>query len=134
MNTLNKIILFDGVCNFCNNSINFIIDHDKSATFQFASLQSEIGIQLLKRHKIDSTNTDSIVLISNNQAYLKSTAALLIAKQLDGIWKLLSVFLIIPQFIRDNVYELIAKNRYKWFGKLEACRMPTPPMRTRFLK
>lgn len=128
-----KIILFDGVCNLCNGAINFIIKRNSKATLKFASLQSDTGKQLLKEYNIDPLKTDSIVLIDLNKAFLKSDAALHIAKDLDYAYPLLYSFMIIPAFIRNSIYDLIARNRYKWFGKKESCMIPTPDLKSRFL-
>ncbi len=129
-----KIILFDGVCNLCNGAVNFIIKHDKNDIFRYASLQSDVGIQLIKERGIDSSKLDSILLIDPKYAYYhKSTAALHIAKQLSGIYPLLFVNIIIPKFIRDWIYDIIAKNRYKWFGKRESCVVPTPELKSLFI-
>ena len=128
-----KIILFDGVCNLCNGAINFIIKRNSKATLKFASLQSDTGKQLLKEYNIDPLKTDSIVLIDSNKAFLKSDAALRIAKDLDDAYPLLYSFMIIPAFIRNSIYDLIARNRYKWFGKKESCMIPTPDLKSRFL-
>jgi predicted DCC family thiol-disulfide oxidoreductase YuxK len=129
----NAIILFDGVCNFCNSSVNFIIDHDPESYFKFAPLQSEVGEQLLKEHGIDKTQTDSVVLIENGRVYTYSTAALRVARKLSGAWKWFYGFTVVPKFIRDFAYKLFAKNRYRMFGKQEACMLPTPEIRARFL-
>ncbi|MCM5662905.1 thiol-disulfide oxidoreductase DCC family protein [Galbibacter mesophilus] len=133
--TNKKIILFDGVCNLCNNSVQFVIKRDTKNVFQFASLQSDIGMKLLAERNIDPNETDSIVLIEPNIAYYtKSDAAIEIAKELGGGWQLLSVFdYILPKSIRDTIYDFIAKNRYKWFGKKEACPLPTPEQKAKFL-
>tara|TARA_R110002012_G_scaffold88936_3_gene218553 strand:- start:84 stop:482 length:399 start_codon:yes stop_codon:yes gene_type:complete len=128
-----KIILFDGVCNLCNGAINFIIKRNSKASLKFASLQSDTGKQLLKEYNIDPLKTDSIVLIDSNKAFLKSDAALRIAKDLDDAYPLLYSFIIIPAFIRNSIYDLIARNRYKWFGKKESCMIPTPDLKSRFL-
>jgi predicted DCC family thiol-disulfide oxidoreductase YuxK len=130
---MGAIVLFDGVCNFCNASINFVIERDKSGYFQFAPLQSQIGIELLAKHSIDSSETDSVILVENDKAYTHSTAALRIARKLDGIWPLLHAFVIVPKPIRDLAYKLFARNRYRLFGKQDACMMPTPDIRQRFL-
>ena len=128
------IILFDGVCNFCNASINFIIDRDSRNKFSFASLQSEIGRKLLQQYQVPDTNSlDSVVLIKNGKVYKKSAAALEIVKDLNGLWPVLSVFNLLPTFILDTFYDLLAKNRYKLFGKSETCRIPTPQLRQKFL-
>jgi predicted DCC family thiol-disulfide oxidoreductase YuxK len=132
-NNLNRVVLFDGVCNFCNSSVQFIIKHDKSNSLQFTSLQSKIGQELLAKYAIPK-EVDSVIFIENNQAYLKSTAALKIANYFGGLWKLFQVFLIIPTFIRNFFYDIIAKNRYRWFGKKDACMLPSPEIRNRFLE
>lgn len=130
---MQRIILFDGDCNFCDASVQFIIKRDPYAHFHFTSLQSEKGQELLTKHRIP-TDVDSLVLIENNKAYTRSTAALRIAKKLDGLWHLLFLFILIPRPLRDPVYNYIARNRYRWFGKKEtACALPSPEMRKRFL-
>jgi len=131
--TQNGVILFDGVCNFCNGSVNFIIDRDKSGYFKFAPLQSEVGQKLLDQNGIDKTVTDSVVLIEDGKAYTRTTAALRIARKLSGYWSWFYGFTVVPSFIRDVFYNLFAKYRYKMFGKQEACMLPTPEIRARFL-
>lgn len=131
MRTDKAIVLFDGVCNFCNSSINFIIKHDKKGHFKFAPLQSEIA-KIMVGDKTLSI-PESVILIDNGKTYDRSTAALRIARKLDGLWPLLYVFIIIPKPLRDMVYNLIGRNRYKWFGKMEVCMIPTPEVRERFL-
>lgn len=129
-----KIILFDGVCNLCNNAVNFIIKRDKNDIFRYASLQSEIGKELALEFGIDTSKLDTILLIEPSVAcYHKSTAALHIAKQLSGGYPLLSVFLIFPKILRDRIYDIIAKNRYKWFGKRDNCVIPTPELKALFI-
>ena len=127
------IILFDGVCNLCNNSVQFVIKHDKTSQFIFAALQSETGQALLHRYNLPKQGFDSFVLIQNEKIFLKSTAALTVAKQLNGPVKLLYGFIIVPAFIRNTIYNFIAKNRYKWFGKKNSCMIPTPALQSRFL-
>lgn len=128
------IILFDGVCNFCNATINFLIDRDKKGVFRFAALQSEPGREILEKHNITlSTDFDSVIAEKDGKLYQKSDAALEIARNMNGAWKLLYGFKIVPRFIRDFVYDLIAKNRYRFMGKMDACRIPTPELRARFL-
>lgn len=128
-----SIILFDGVCNLCNGAVNFVIKRDPGNVFKFTPLQEKQGVLLLKTHAVDTQKLDSIVLIENEKVYVKSSAALRIARKLSGLWPLFFVFLIIPSFIRDGVYDFIAKNRYKWFGKKEQCMIPTPGLREKFL-
>lgn len=130
---MKRIVLFDGVCNFCDASVQFIIKRDPSEHFYFTSLQSEKGQQLKQQFSI-SEHEDSVVLIENGKFYTKSAAALRIAKKLDGLWHLLFLFILVPRPIRDKVYRYIAKNRYKWFGKKEdTCTLPSLEMRKRFL-
>ncbi|AQS56560.1 thiol-disulfide oxidoreductase DCC family protein [Novibacillus thermophilus] len=129
---MKAVILFDGVCNFCSKSVQFIIKRETQSYFRFASLQGEVGQSLLKKHQVPS-HVDSFVLIENNQVYLKSDAALRICKHLKGAWKLMSIFLIVPKPIRNAVYSLIAKNRYKFYGKRDSCMIPSPEIRERFL-
>lgn len=128
-----KIIFFDGVCNLCNSSVNYVIDHDKRKQFFFASLQSEFSREILAEHGVDNEKLESIVLQKNNKVYRKSSAALEIARDMDGLWPLLYGFKIIPPFLRDFFYDIIAKNRYSWFGKQASCRLPTPQLKERFL-
>ncbi|OAD92424.1 thiol-disulfide oxidoreductase [Aequorivita soesokkakensis] len=128
-----KIILFDGVCNLCNGAVTYIIKRDKKNVFKFAALQSEIGQQLISKFNIDTSKVDSIILIDGEKHYTKSSAALHIAKQLSGAYPLLFGFMIVPKFIRNSVYDYIAKNRYKWFGKKESCMIPTVELKSKFL-
>jgi predicted DCC family thiol-disulfide oxidoreductase YuxK len=129
-----QLILFDGVCNLCNTSIQFVIQNDKKNQFVFAALESSIGQKIINQYNIDTSKLDSILLYSReNGLSIKSTAALTIAKQLNFPVNLLGLFLVIPSFIRDTVYDFIAKNRYKWFGKKEVCMIPTPELKSKFL-
>ena len=128
-----QIILFDGVCNLCNGAVQFVIKHDPHAKFTFASLQSDTGKKLLEAHNLPSNQLNSFVLIQEERTYTKSTAALKVVLQLTGLIKLLYGFIIVPVFIRNAVYQLIANNRYKWFGKKEACMIPSPSLKQRFL-
>ena len=128
-----SIILFDGVCNLCNGAVNFVIKRDPGNVFKFAPLQEKQGALLLKTHAIDIQKLDSIVLIENENVYTKSSAALRIARKMSNLWPLFFVLLIIPSFIRDGVYDFIAKNRYKWFGKKEQCMIPTLGLKEKFL-
>jgi predicted DCC family thiol-disulfide oxidoreductase YuxK len=130
---MKKIIIFDGVCNFCSFWVNFILDRDKKNIFLFAALQSEAAKSLLKKYQKNPDDINTFILITDEGLWDRSTAGLLVVKELGGIWKLLSVFILIPKFIRDPVYNIIAKNRYKFFGKSESCRIPTDDERDRFL-
>jgi predicted DCC family thiol-disulfide oxidoreductase YuxK len=133
INQTYEIIFFDGVCNFCNSSINFVIDHDPEKHFKFAPLQSDIGQEILRKFNKNTEDFDSIILLKNNTLYQKSEAALEIAKHLSGFWKYLSIFGMLPTFFLNFFYDMIAKNRYKIFGKADSCRMPTAELRERFL-
>ncbi|CAM1354428.1 thiol-disulfide oxidoreductase DCC family protein [Tenacibaculum insulae] len=129
-----KIILFDGVCNFCNNSVQKIIHYDKKNQFVFASLQTDIGTKITNHLGIDTSKIDAIILYEPNVAYyIKSTAALKIAKEFGGLWKLILILDFFPESIRDIVYDFIAKNRYKWFGKSDHCAIPSEEIKNKFL-
>ena len=130
-----QLILFDGVCNLCNSSVLYVIKNDTKNQFLFAPLQSEIGQEIINAFNIDVLQTDSILLFDPkaHRIYSKSTAALRIAKQLKFPNMLMSIFFILPTGIRNWVYDYIARNRYKWFGKKEACMIPTPELKARFM-
>jgi predicted DCC family thiol-disulfide oxidoreductase YuxK len=127
------VILFDGVCHFCNGAINLLLKQDKEGRLRFAPLQSESGQQLLEKHRLPHQDFNSFVLIENGQTYQKSTAALRLLSYLPWYWQPLRVFRIIPSFLRDKVYDLVARNRYRWFGRKDSCMIPTQEMRKRFL-
>lgn len=129
-----SIILFDGVCNLCNASVNFVIKHDKKAQFLFASFQSDAAKEIMLHFNLKNLKLDSIVLVEGEKIYEKSTAALKIAKHLDGGFKAFYAFFIVPKFLRDLVYIFIAKNRYQWFGKRESCMVPSLELKNRFLE
>ena len=129
-----KIILFDGVCNLCNNSVQFVIRKDKKNQFIFAPLQGILGQHFIKERGIDTRRTDSIILYEPGVAYyVKSTAAIKIGVSFGGGWKALSLLEWIPTGIRDFFYDIIAKNRYRWFGKQESCMVPTPELEAKFM-
>ena len=127
------IVLFDGVCNLCNSAVQFIIRHDKKNIFMFTSLQSDTGQKLLAQYDLPLNELNSFILIENNKAYTRSSGALRVIKKLKGLWPLLYGFMIVPKFIRDGVYNWVGRNRYKWFGKQDACMIPTPELKARFL-
>ena len=127
------IILFDGVCNLCNGAVQFIIRHDKKKIFMFTSLQSETGQKLLAQYNLPLDELNSFILIENSKAYTRSTGALKVAKKLNGIFPMLYSFIIIPKIFRNSIYDLVARNRYKWFGKKDECMIPTPQLKARFL-
>ena len=127
------LVLFDGVCNLCSASVNFIIDRDPGAHYFFASLQSETGQRILRQLDWDDKQPASVVLLDRGSVFFESSAGLHIARKLSGLWPLLSVGLIIPPPVRNLIYRWIASNRYRWFGKTDACRLPTPDLKRRFL-
>jgi predicted DCC family thiol-disulfide oxidoreductase YuxK len=129
-----NLILFDGMCNLCSGSVQFIITRDPKAKFQFASLQSKLGQEQLERFRLDKTILHSVILIQEEHFLQRSDAALAIAKQLSGAWPAFYFFKIFPRFFRDGAYDWIARNRYKFFGKKEACWIPTPELKERFLE
>ena len=127
------IILFDGVCNFCNGAINFILRQDKQGVFRFAPLQSETGQHLLKQYGLPQHSFDSFILIDKGKVHKSSTAGLRLYNKLPWYWKWTQLFWIVPRFVRDAVYDAIARNRYRWFGKKDQCMVPTPEIKSRFL-
>jgi predicted DCC family thiol-disulfide oxidoreductase YuxK len=127
------IILFDGVCNFCNSAVNFTLKRNSKADIFFAPLQSAAGQKLLVQYHLPVDSLESFVFIEQDKSYKRSTAALKVCKHLRGLWPLCYGFIIVPTFIRDGIYNWIAKNRYKWFGKKETCMIPTPEVKARFL-
>ncbi|MGM0844783.1 MAG: thiol-disulfide oxidoreductase DCC family protein [Bacillota bacterium] len=129
---MGSIILFDGVCNLCNTIVQFVIERDKKGYFKFASLQSDTGKALLQKHEVDA-DTDSIILIDQHKCYMKSAAALRVSKNLDGLWKIFFLFMLVPAPLRDKIYDLIARNRYNWFGKRDSCMLPSPEIKKRFI-
>ena len=133
MNFSHPVVLFDGVCNLCNRSVQFIIRKDKKKQFLFASLQGKTGQEVLKRFKLPVDNFNSFILVEGDHVYTQSTAVLKMLKKLGGGWKLFYAFIIVPKFIRNAVYNWIARNRYKWYGKRDECMVPTPELRERFL-
>jgi predicted DCC family thiol-disulfide oxidoreductase YuxK len=127
------IVLFDGVCNFCNRWVQLIIKNDKKNIFRFAPLQSEAGKRLLAESNSSKGSPESVVLIENGKYYFHSSAALRIFSHLSGLWKLMMVFYIVPPFIRDAAYHFIARNRYRWFGKRETCMVPDEKDKSKFI-
>lgn len=127
------VILFDGVCNLCNSSVQFIIRHDPRARFRFAALQSGFGQQQLSLHDFSTEKLVSVVLLMHGRVYNKSRAALEIARRLSGLWPIIYVFIIVPPFIRNFIYDWISRNRYRWFGKRDECMIPTPELKARFI-
>ncbi len=130
-----KIILFDGVCNLCNGAMQFVIKHDKKDVFRFVALQSKRGAQIKSKIGYENENLDSFILVDDENNYFsKSSAAIEIARNLGGIWIIFLVFKIIPIKCRDLIYDFIARNRYKWFGKKDNCLIPTLELKSKFLE
>jgi predicted DCC family thiol-disulfide oxidoreductase YuxK len=128
----NQIVIFDGICNFCNGAVNFIIKRDSKAAFKFAPTQSKEAQELLLKYQIPEAGYDSFVLIKNGQLFLRTNAALEITKDLDGFW-FIGAFKIVPAVVRDYFYRILARNRYTLFGKRAACTVPKKEVRDRFL-
>ena len=129
----NPILLFDGVCNLCNGAVQFVIKFDSKNTLRFTALQSDTGQQILEHFNLPKEDIFSVILVENGKVYVRSSAALRMYKNMGGFWSLMYLFIIIPRPVRDAVYNFIAKNRYKWFGKKESCMIPTPELKSRFL-
>jgi predicted DCC family thiol-disulfide oxidoreductase YuxK len=127
------VLLFDGVCNLCNGSVQFILRRDPRARFRFASLQSAVGQRYLEELGVDRQAVDSVILVEGGRWYQESDAALRVVRILGGPWRVLGIFRMVPRPLRDRLYRLIARNRYRWFGKRETCWLPTPELRERFL-
>lgn len=127
------ILLFDGVCELCDQSVQFVLKRDPKGHFKFASLQSQTGKALLKQYHLSPLNLETMVLIENGRAYTYSTASLRVVRHLSGAWSFCYGFILVPPCIRNAIYRWVARNRYRWFGKKVACRMPTPDERARFL-
>lgn len=129
-----KIILFDGVCNLCDATVQRVIENDKKDVFRFAAIQSEIGEEIINHIGIDTAKTDSIILYEPGHAYYyKAEAAMKIAKQMGGWFSIVGWFSFLPEWISNGVYDYVARNRYKWYGKKNECMIPTPEMKAKFL-
>ena len=129
----NHVVLFDGVCNLCNGLVNFLIDHDRHNKLKFASLQSAFGQKILAEHHLPTQNFDTFIFLSDGKVYMRSSGILELFRVLGGWWQLCYMGIVLPSFVRDSLYAWVAKNRYKWFGKQESCRMPTPELKAKFL-
>jgi predicted DCC family thiol-disulfide oxidoreductase YuxK len=127
------VIYFDGVCNLCNNSIQFVIKNDKKKQFLFATAQSDAGNKAINSYTSFKGRPDSVILVHKGIYYTRSAAALQVLRLLGGGWKLLYVFILVPPFLRNSIYDLIARNRYRWFGKSESCMMPDEELKSRFI-
>lgn len=128
-----QVIIFDGVCNFCNGAVNFIIKRDSKGAFKFAPIQSEVAQSLILNQQINGVDKDTVLLIKNGDYFVRTNAALEITKDLDGFWFVFRVFKIVPKVVRDYCYRIFARNRYTWFGKKDVCMVPTADVRDRFL-
>jgi predicted DCC family thiol-disulfide oxidoreductase YuxK len=127
------VLLFDGVCNLCNGSVQFVVDHDPEGTFRFAPLQSETAEDLLAEVGFDDYDFGTVVLVADDEYYTKSEAALRVARELESPWSWLWLCRFVPGFVRDRVYDLVAEYRYAVFGRKDQCMVPTPELRERFL-
>jgi predicted DCC family thiol-disulfide oxidoreductase YuxK len=127
------VVLFDGVCNLCNGAVRFVVRHDRRGRFRFASLQSEAGQALLRRHGLDPADLFSVVLVDGGRVTTRSDAALDVARGLGGAWRAAGLLRAVPRPVRDRVYDWVARNRYRWFGRRDACMLPSPELRARFL-
>lgn len=132
-NTTTPVLLFDGVCNLCNVSVQWVLKHDPKGIFHFAALQSDTGQAMLKRFHLDTNNLQTVVLLDGERVYLRSDAPLEVMRRLGGLWRILYGLKIVPRFIRDAVYNWVARNRYRWFGQREECLLPRPEWKARFL-
>jgi predicted DCC family thiol-disulfide oxidoreductase YuxK len=131
--SMHAILLFDGECNLCNHAVQFVIARDPNAYYRFAALQSEAGQRLLAQYQLPRSHFDTIIMIENDQIYTKSTAGLRVVRKLYRLWPILYIFIILPKLIRDPIYDWVARNRIKWFGKRDSCMLPTPEIKLRFL-
>lgn len=129
-----KIILFDGVCNLCNSTVQKVIENDAKNQFKFASLQSEFGQKFLEKNHLSKDEFNSMILVDGEKFYTRSDAALRIGKELKGLYKLSGLLFAFPKFIRNSVYDFVSRNRYKWFGKQESCWLPTPELKEKFIQ
>jgi predicted DCC family thiol-disulfide oxidoreductase YuxK len=128
-----SVLLFDGVCNLCNASVQWVLQRDRKGIFQFAALQSETGQQLLQQFGFDPSTFNTVVLVDGDRIYTRSDAALEVAVRLGWPWRLMGVFFMVPRFLRNGVYNWIARNRYRWFGQSDACMLPRPEWKSRFI-
>jgi predicted DCC family thiol-disulfide oxidoreductase YuxK len=126
------IVIFDGVCNLCARSVQFILSHESEPRFQFSPVQSAAGARILSEYGFSASDVDTFVLVSEGKVYTRSTAALRIARHFKGAWRLLRVLWVVPRPIRDALYNFVARNRYSWYGKSDSCMVPTPELNARF--
>jgi predicted DCC family thiol-disulfide oxidoreductase YuxK len=133
MEAAQPVLLFDGVCNLCCSSVQFVLKRNSQENIRFASLQSAFGQRALQNANLPNDYADSLVLLEEGKIFVKSDAALRLSKHLDGIWKFAQVFRFVPAFVRNSVYDLVARHRYRWFGKQKVCWLPDPKWKSRFL-
>jgi predicted DCC family thiol-disulfide oxidoreductase YuxK len=133
MNEQLQIVYFDGVCNLCEGTVQFLLKKNKKKNLLFASLQSDPGQKMLRQFELPLNNFNSFVFVENGKLYQRSTGALRVTRHLQGLWPMLYAFIIVPPFIRNAVYDYVARNRYKWYGKKNECWLPTPEIKKRFL-
>ena len=131
---MDNVVIFDGVCNLCARCVKFILDHEADQTLRFAALQSPAGARLMRELGFDPEDARTFVLIADGKPYVRSDAAIRVSRYFRGAWKLLGAVKIIPRPIRDWAYDSVARNRYRWFGRVDACRVPTPELRARFIQ
>ena len=129
----NNLVLFDGVCNLCNASVQFVIRHDPQVKFRFAAIQSDLGREIFKGHGLDAADLQTFVLLVEGRMFVRSDAAIEVVSRFGGLWKLFAIFRLVPRAVRDSIYSWVAPNRYRWFGRKEACMVPTPEIQERFL-
>lgn len=128
-----KLVLFDGVCNLCNATVQMLIRLDRHKKLKFASLQSETGQQVLQQNQFDQENFKTFLYVRGDEVFTRSTAALKVFSDLGGIWKAVKIFYIVPESLRNSIYDFVSQNRYKWFGQKDQCMVPTPELKDRFL-
>jgi predicted DCC family thiol-disulfide oxidoreductase YuxK len=131
---LDNVVIFDGVCNLCTHSVRFILDHEAAPTLRFTPLQSPAGARALRELGFDPEDAKTFVLIADAKVYVKSDAAIRVSGYFRGAWKLLGAIKIIPRSIRDWAYDVVARNRYRWFGRVDTCMVPSPDLRARFIE
>jgi predicted DCC family thiol-disulfide oxidoreductase YuxK len=131
---LDDVVIFDGVCNLCAHSVKFILDHESGQVLRFTPLQSPAGARLMRELGFEPVDAKTFVLIADGKAYVKSDAAIRVSRYLGGAWRLLGATRIIPRPIRNWAYDIVARNRYRWFGRFETCMVPTPELRARFIQ
>ena len=131
--TPDNLILFDGVCNLCSALVQFVIRHDRAANFRFTAIQSQVGKEIFQSHGLDPADLWTFVFISDGRMFLRSDAAIEVVSRFGSAWKVFRIFRFVPRMVRDWIYSIVARNRYRWFGRKEVCMIPTPEMKERFL-